>query len=270
MEAQDDQREVLVGPDWIPQRLDDPSVRIVELDVSAASYKEGHIPGAILWNAYTDLRHPDYTPITKQELEGLLSASGLTPDMRIVFYGYAPHLGFWLMRAYGHDRVHMMNGPRDQWLAAGHSWSLDIPASEASHYTLATGEPRFISSKQEVQDMIGRQDVVLLDTRSEAEYKGERFWPSGATAGAGRPGHLPGAVHVHIDLLRTPDGSFRPEAEMRDILESRGVTPESKVVTYCTIGNRASQAWFALNHLLGYDDVHVYYGSWAEWGTAAA
>jgi len=38
------------------------------------------------------------------------------------------------------------------------------------------------------------------------------------------------------------------------------------VIVYCTIGNRASQAWFALKHLLGYRDVRVYYGSWVEWG----
>ena len=52
-------------------------------------------------------------------------------------------------------------------------------------------------------------------------------------------------------------------------VRDRGITPETEVVTYCTIGNRASQAWFALKYLLGYRDVRVYYGSWAEWGTVA-
>jgi thiosulfate/3-mercaptopyruvate sulfurtransferase len=40
-------------------------------------------------------------------------------------------------------------------------------------------------------------------------------------------------------------------------------------VTYCTIGNRASEAATILTYLLGYPDVRVYYGSWAEWGTQA-
>ena len=265
-----DMSEVLVDADWIAQRLHDPTLRIVDLDVSGAAYKEGHIPEAVLWNAYTDLRHPDYTPASSSEFQRLLSRSGITPDMSVVFYGYAPHLGFWLMRAHGHERVHMMDGPRDQWSAAGHAWSTDVPAIAETHYSVSSQAPHFTASKQAVQDMIGRPGVIFLDTRSDAEYKGERFWPSGATAGAGRPGHLPGAVHVHIDLLRTADGTFRPEDEMRGVLESHGVTPESKVVSYCTIGNRASQAWFALSYLLGYKDVQVYYGSWAEWGTAAA
>ena len=53
---------------------------------------------------------------------------------------------------------------------------------------------------------------------------------------------------------------------MRRVLQDRGITPSSEIVTYCTIGNRAAQAWFALTTLLGYEDVRVYYGSWVEWG----
>jgi thiosulfate/3-mercaptopyruvate sulfurtransferase len=52
-------------------------------------------------------------------------------------------------------------------------------------------------------------------------------------------------------------------------MQDRGVTSDTEIVTYCTIGNRASQAWFALKYLLGYRDVRVYYGSWAEWGKVA-
>jgi thiosulfate/3-mercaptopyruvate sulfurtransferase len=115
--------------------------------------------------------------------------------------------------------------------------------------------------------MVGRPDRVILDVRSQAEYDGERFWPSGATEGAGRAGHIPGSVHLPIERLRSEDGRFRDPDEMRRALDERGVTPDRRVVAYCTIGNRASQAWFALNHLLDHPDAGVYYGSWAEWGS---
>ena len=72
-----------------------------------------------------------------------------------------------------------------------------------------------------------------------------------------------------IDLLRSEDDTFKAADEMRRALERAGVRPEQKVITYCTIGNRASQAWFALKYLLGYPDVSVYYCSWVEWGKAA-
>jgi len=114
---------------------------------------------------------------------------------------------------------------------------------------------------------LGTGNLVILDVRSDAEFAGERFWPSGATEGAGRPGHIPGAVHLRADLLRTGDGVYKSVAELRQLLQDRGVVPERGVVTYCTIGNRASEAALVLKYLLGYPDVRVYYGSWAEWGT---
>ncbi len=105
--------------------------------------------------------------------------------------------------------------------------------------------------------------------RSDLEYAGERFWPSGATADTGRAGHVPGAVSLPIDFLRTEDQRIRPPDELRRVLESAGVTADKGVIVYCTIGNRASEAWFALSYLLDYPDVRVYYGSWCEWGNAS-
>jgi thiosulfate/3-mercaptopyruvate sulfurtransferase len=106
----------------------------------------------------------------------------------------------------------------------------------------------------------------MLDVRAESEYSGERFWPSGATADAGRAGHVPGAVNVPIDLLRADDGTLKSVSELRSSFEEAGVTKDKTVIVYCTIGNRASEAWFALTYLLAYPDVRVYYGSWVEWG----
>jgi thiosulfate/3-mercaptopyruvate sulfurtransferase len=117
-------------------------------------------------------------------------------------------------------------------------------------------------------ELLAREGVVL-DVRTEAEYAGERFWPSGAPEEHGRPGHVPGALSLPISELRTETG-FRPVSEMRAALRRHGITAETPVTTYCTIGNRASQAWYALTHLLGFADVAVYYGGWAEWGSDAS
>ena len=95
--------ESLVDVAWIADHLDDPGIRLVERDVSRAAYDQGHIPGAVLWNAYADLRRPDYSPLSATELEALLAASGVTvgaqqpePEVRAVpidddgrFRGYA-------------------------------------------------------------------------------------------------------------------------------------------------------------------------------------
>ena len=262
--------DVFVQPVWLAEHLDDPDVRVVELDVSRAAYDQGHIPGAILWNAYTDLHHvQDYSPLVRSEFEELLRSSGVTPDTTIVFYGYGPYLGFWLAKAYGHQRALVLNGTRQDWREAGLPWTMALPEPVPSTYTLKASEITQLMSLEALQAALGSGEPLILDMRSQAEFVGERFWPSGATAGAGRPGHVPGAVHLHIDLLHTADGAFKSPAELRRLFHDHGVDPERGIVTYCTIGARASEAAMVLRYLLGYPDVRVYDGSWAQWGTQA-
>lgn len=247
----------LVEDRWLAARLDDPAVQPVEVDVSAAAYDEGHVPGAILWNAYADLRKPDYAPVGAAGLEELLARCGVQPATILAFYGYAAHLGYWLVKAHGHPRAVLIDGPREQWTGP---WSSEKPTPAPTTYSLAPATG--LVARGELLEL----DGTVLDVRTEAEYTGERFWPSGAPEARGRAGHVPGALNLPISELRTERG-FRPVADMRTAMRRRGITPETPVTVYCTIGNRASQAWYALTHLLGFAEVAVYYGGWAEWGS---
>jgi len=259
----------IVDVSWIASHGGDAEVRLVEVDVSRAAYEEGHIPDAVLWNAYSDLRDADYRPIGHAEFQRLLSRSGIEPDTTLVFYGYGAALGFWLMKAHGHRDVRMLEGSRERWAQAGMQWSTDVAAPVESSYPLAAASGDVLASRADVEAASADAGQVLLDVRAELEYEGERFWPSGVTADAGRAGHVPGAISVPIDLLRNEDETLKSPDELRRVLEAAGVASEKRVIAYCTIGNRASQAWFALKYLLGYPDVSVYYGSWVEWGKIA-
>jgi len=249
-----------VGPDWIAARRGDPSVRVVEVDVSPATYEAGHIPGAVFWNAYGDLRPHEYRPLEPEGLAALLSRSGIGPDTTVVFYGYAAYLGYWLLHSCGHAQLHVMDGPREQWVEAGYPFSKEAVRVAPGAYS-ALGVPREAVTREDVLGLRGDPDVVILDVRSLEEFTGERFWPSGATEGAGRSGRIPGAAWVSVDTVA---GDLD---EVRAACEAAGVVPQRHVVVYCTIGNRASVVWYVLRHRLGYPRVSVYYGSWAEWGT---
>jgi thiosulfate/3-mercaptopyruvate sulfurtransferase len=74
-------------------------------------------------------------------------------------------------------------------------------------------------------------------------------------------------VLAPIESTWREDGTFKSPDELRALYASRGVTEDKRIITYCTVGGRASQAWFVLTHLLGYPEVRVYDASWAEWGT---
>lgn len=144
---------------WVASHLADPSVRFVKVDDGAAAFTAGHIPGAVLWNAYTELRHADYSPLSDSELQDLVRKSGVTSDMTLVFYGYGAQLGFWLLTSHGHGQVRLMDGTREQWASAGHAWSIDLPSPVMSHYVLGP-QAAFYSSLDDVQNAIGRASPI--------------------------------------------------------------------------------------------------------------
>ena len=67
------------------------------------------------------------------------------------------------------------------------------------------------------------------------------------------------------DLLNLPQRTFKTADELKQIYEARGIVPSKEVIAYCQVGMRASVDLFAL-HLIGYDKLRNYLGSWEEWG----
>jgi thiosulfate/3-mercaptopyruvate sulfurtransferase len=262
--------EILVEPRWLEEHLYDPALRVVEVDVSPAAYDEGHIDGAVLWNVYRDLKDSSYKLAGKAAIESLVARSGIGPGSTVVLYGYAPAMGLWLMKLYGHADVRILDCGRGTWQDEGRPWTNVAVRPAAAAYPLPGQDERIRAGYRTVQDAIGDPGCTIVDVRTEPEYRGERFWPSGGLEAGGRAGHVPSAVNLSIEGLHDERGSFRSAADLRQVFSSIDLSGAGKVITYCTIGGRACTAWFVLTHLLGREHVRVYEGSWAEWGKMPA
>ena len=115
---------------------------------------------------------------------------------------------------------------------------------------------------------LGHLGQPLVDVRSPAEYSGETtHMPDYPQEGVLRGGHIPGAASVPWARAAAEDGRFRARAELAAIYQTeQGLSPTDDVIVYCRIGERSSHTWFVLSHLLGFEKVRNYDGSWTEWG----
>jgi len=262
----DKRLETLVDASWLEEHLDDPGVRVIEVDVSPVAYGKGHIPGAVLWNIYADLRDEHYGLKPMSAIEQLVRRSGITEDTTVVFYGYAPALGFWLMKLCGHADVRILNTSRPTWSREDRPWATEATSPMATAYTVNAVQHGIRAMLSSVRASIGGERDTIVDVRSRLEYEGERFWPSGGIPDGGRAGRIPSSVHLPVDSLVGSDGAFLQTEELNRRLAAVDLADDRQLTTYCTVGARAATVWFVLVHLLGRDHVRVYDGSWAEWG----
>lgn len=271
----------LVTTEWLAGHLDDPKVRILEVDEDTGAYGRGHIPGAVAWNWSRDLRHPVRRDFVDQPgLSRLLAEAGVDGDTRVVLYGgnnnWFAAYAYWLLKLRGFDRVVLLDGGRRKWELEGRELELGAepvaPGAGARRYPATD----FRIERQERPELRALRDEVLaalgtatfIDVRSPEEFTGEKLAPDHLPQE--QPyvgGHVPGAANVPWARAVRDDGTFRDVAELQEIYGAAGVGPDTPVIPYCRIGERSSHTWFVLHELLGHPRVKNYDGSWTEYGS---
>jgi thiosulfate/3-mercaptopyruvate sulfurtransferase len=260
--------DVLVDPRWLMAHLNDPAVRIVEVDMSAEPYANAHIPGAVFWNIFSDLLQPNLSMnLDGGVLAKLLSRSGITPNTTVIAYGSYPGTGawiFWLLKTLGHHNVLVLNGGYQKWVAEGGALAAELSTFPQTEYPVPVPDLTLRISQVEVQATLGQASQVILDVRTPEEYRGEIFLME-PPQGQERGGHIPGAVHLEHTQALNDDGTFKEIDALRSLYASRGITADKRIIPYCAIGGRSAFTWFVLTYLLGYPNVYNYDGSWNEW-----
>jgi thiosulfate/3-mercaptopyruvate sulfurtransferase len=265
-------KDVLVSAEWVKAHLDDPGIRLVEVDVDTTAYEQSHIPAAVAWNWTSQLSDGLRRDIaTRDEFGKLLSDSGIGPETTVVLYGdnnnWFAAWAYWQLKLYGHDNARLLNGGRKYWLDHNLPLSTDVPRYPGTGYRLPEADFALRAFRDDILPRLGDGELVLVDVRSPAEFNGEIIAPPGMSETAQRPGHIPGAASIPWAQTVREDGTFKAADELRALYEAQGVTPDRDVIAYCRIGERSSHSWFVLHELLGFRRVRNYDGSWTEWGS---
>jgi thiosulfate/3-mercaptopyruvate sulfurtransferase len=265
--------ERLVTTDWLAEHLGRPGLVVVESDEDVLLYETGHIPGAVKVDWHTELNDPvvrDY--VSSERFAELLGSKGISRDSTVVIYGdknnWWAAYALWVFTLFGHDDVRLLDGGRDKWIAEGRPLTTDAPEVDPADYPVVERDDSRVRAFKD--DVLAHLGKPLIDVRSPEEYSGERTtMPAYPEEGALRAGHIPTAASVPWARAAAEDGTFRTRAELEAIYrDEAGLQEGDEVIAYCRIGERSSHTWFVLTHLLGFERVRNYDGSWTEWGSA--
>jgi thiosulfate/3-mercaptopyruvate sulfurtransferase len=256
---------IVLTPAEAAVRVADGAVRVVDMRKPEA-VAAGHVPGAVAL---------DYAALVREDkpvggllpddvtLSDVFSRLGIAPGQPVIAYdddgnGRAGRL-VWTLHAVGHDAAAIMDGGFAAWCDAGRAVEREAHPVTTSHYEVhARGA--VVADRAWLLAHLGDPDVVVVDTRSAKEYRGEDV----RTA---RGGHVPGAVN--FDWLRAMDGEHHkrlwPRERLLAELAALGVTPQREVVTYCQTHHRSSHTYVVLRWL-GFERVRGYPGAWSDWG----
>lgn len=267
----------LVTTEWLARYLSQENVRVLDgswyLPQSGRNtrleYEHAHIPGAVfcdleaISDADASLPHMLPSPGQFAREAGLL---GIGNDSFVVVYDSsglsmtAPRI-WWMFRAFGHERVAVLDGGLKKWREEGR-------ATEAGIVTPAPGEftaRPSLETVRSIQDMKTNQESgreQVLDARSRGRFQGTDPEPRPGL----RAGHIPGSHNLPYQELTANDGSLLPPAELRARYEAAGIDLAKPVVTTCGSGVTACALLLGLR-ILGARSVALYDGSWSEWGS---
>ena len=259
-------QDILVDPAWVEQNAD----RIVVLDYarSSADFAAGHIPGAayvsrnVAWDTVDGI---DGMLPPSELVAADLQDAGVSNETPVVIYDagnglWASRL-FWALEYLGHSQVHVLDGGLAAWQSAGLALSTEITPPARGDFS-PNVRPDLIADKAYLLEHLGNDALTVLDTRSPDEY-------AGSDVRSARGGHIPTSVNIEWTNNLAGNGGFKTFAELSGLYEEAIAGRTGAAVTLCQTGVRGAHTYVVLR-VLGYDEVRVYDGSWAEWGNDPA
>jgi 3-mercaptopyruvate sulfurtransferase SseA len=261
--------EIRITAEWLKKHGKDKNIIILDTRTKK-QYEQGHIPGAYhlcfcLFRTGAEST-PPYMMQTPAELAKLFGGSrlGLSPEQRVIIYDDA-HNGrgvtFLALKMLGHDKVSFLDGNLASWQNKGYKLAKGkAPTAQVKEYPFQSND--LIVNNQDIVEMMEAGKATIVDLRNVAQHNGDMVRDDIAKTG----GALPKSLSFPLQSIIDSEGKFYPEDRLTWLLSTAGLSPSPSkdIITTCNTNMLAAELYMVLTYL-GYNNVKVHDGSWAEW-----
>ena len=241
------------------------SVRIVDVRRSE-DYQKEHIPSAVSLPLARVLENDQ-----PEKIVSFLEELGISDNTPVVVYddtfGALAARVAWSFQFVGHDNTALLEMTFKQWKEIGletekqqrtfprakHSLNIrkDIYVDASYVETAAaTTTATTTSNNNNTSTNPKPNNTLLVDSRERLNYLTE---------------HIPGARNIPYTMVGSEDGILRKAEELKRLIENRGISNDSEIITYCgSVGTLSGLTYYALK-LAGFKNVKLYPKSFKEW-----
>ncbi len=242
-----DSTKITIDVDSLRSEIHDKSVRVIDVR-REGDYKQDHIPTSV----NLPLAHllSDDSP---ERVLKLVNSMGIDDETPVVVYddtfGALASRVAWTLEYLGHSDVTLLETTYSNWKSIGLESDSIIPEIQNKEHSmkLQTG---ILATSDYLEDAKTKDDVILIDNRERLNFLEQ---------------HIPGAISLPYRTLATTDKILRSKEDMKRLLENRGITGDSEIITYCgSVGTLSGLAYYALKSV-GLPNAKLYVRSFKEW-----
>ena len=233
--------------DSVRSEIRDNSISVIDVR-REGDYKQDHIPNSVNLPLATLLSDDSPENVLK-----LVNSMGIDNETPVVVYddtfGALASRVAWTLEYLGHSDVSLLETTYSHWKSLGLENDSKTPEIQNKNHSMNL-KPNILATSDYLESAKTRDDVILIDNRERLNFLEQ---------------HIPGAISLPYRTLASAEKILRPKEDMKRLLDNRGVTENSEIITYCgSVGTLSGLAYYALKSA-GLPNAKLYVRSFKEW-----